>query len=257
MRSALLGGRRVVWAQAESQGGWRPLALTHSPDAAGAAAAGEHRLRLGESEAGTLVAQHSMAFTLSAQKEAIEQVRRRVLDQPTQHLHTRSLEGVHNMLMVLRFLHDFEGRLEQMQGGAAEAAEGVPTCGWSSLELFCRPWVVGCGHGRYLRGTELLRLEEHIPSSLRILCAVLSPWGVPLGSLLAWVTLQSPAAFCRLHLRRIIGPHVAPCRVQLDLGYRVEDEGLSVEALASAAAAGGARDLVRGGIPQLGGARAA
>merc|ERR1719323_2598458 len=101
-------------------------------------------------------------------------------------------------------------------------------CKWSALELFCRPWVL-----TDRQGSTLLQLEEHVPPSLRALCALLSPCGVPIGSLLAWVTLQSPTAFCRLHLRRIAGPRLLPCRVPLESSYRIDPASGSFGSLKS------------------------
>jgi len=197
---------------------------------------------------GVLVAQHEATWTLESQKEAIREVRNFVLAKPTPHLHTRDMEGMCNTLMVLRFLHDFEGCLEQLHcTRVGDALTGEPLDRWSVLELFCRPWVVTQG-----QGVVLLRLEEHVPVSLRALCALCSPWGLPFGALLAWVTLQSPSAFCRLHLRRIVGPRLVPCRVHLDSNYHVEHGGLCMEALAKVAASPvGICQVVKGAIPHF------
>lgn len=235
----------------------------------------DRQVRIGKEDSGTLVAQHAAAWTLGAQKKALAHVRHEVLAHPTQHLHTGTLEGVHNTLMVLRFLHDFEARLDSMDqpewpsksedtGKAAPpepqasvpqvAEDGDGGASWLGLEFFCRPWVVKGSR----RGQELLRLEEFIPAHLRAMCAVISPCGLPLGSLLAWLNLQDPVAFCKLHLRRIAGPRVAPCRVALDSSYRVEGGHLSIAALKDAALSGqGAHELVQGAIPEFAGRVAA
>jgi len=243
MRAAALAGRsgRVAWTQ-----DWQTIA-TH---AAPRDLAIEQQLRLGESASGALVVQHAAAWHLDAQKEALQGARRSVLARKTSRLDTRTEEGAHNALLVLRFLHDLEGRLEALhtpidEAPVTEEAASGAGCAWSAMELFCRPWVVARG-----KGEELLKLEEFVPAPLRALCAICSPWGVPLGALAAWVTVQSPEAFARLHLRRIAGPKLRPWRVSLDSGYRVEAGGLGIEALADAAASGqGVLELVRGAAP--------
>mmetsp|Transcript_46505 Transcript_46505/g.92128 ORF Transcript_46505/g.92128 Transcript_46505/m.92128 type:complete len:244 (+) Transcript_46505:40-771(+) len=217
----MLAGRRIAWAQ-----GWQAIKMCpEGLEAVAAAAAGrDHLLRMGESCAGALVAQHEKAWTLEAQQGALRTIRRHVQVSATKHLHNRDAEGVHNKLRVLRYLHDFEDRLELMHNGSGEDLDGQLDV-WSALEQFCRPRSLTQG------SVELVRFEEHVPPELRVLCALLSPVGMPVGSILAWLTLQSPSAFCRLHLRRVVGPRVAPCRVRLDKEYAIEPSNLSLQAL--------------------------
>jgi hypothetical protein len=253
----LASKRRVAWVQ-----DWQTLQklATGTPNLL--ESQGEHRF--GRSDAGAFVLQHHGAWTFEEQKVLLEVLRLHVIAHPTQHLHTRSIEGVHNLLMVLRFLHDMESCLEDLQQAALqevrelqeeeedddeepEAASQLHPCRWSALELFCRPWVV-----THQGGPPLLCLEEHLDPLLRTLCALCSPWGLPFGSLLAWVTLQSPSAFCRLHVRRIVGPRLAPYRVQLAGSYNVQAEGFGLEALKDMAAnPASIREVVKGVLPQL------
>mmetsp|Transcript_80870 Transcript_80870/g.205523 ORF Transcript_80870/g.205523 Transcript_80870/m.205523 type:complete len:276 (+) Transcript_80870:100-927(+) len=272
----MLAGRHAAWLQ-----GWRAIRRgVETPATTGTAAAAtaplvysgevssgaafapggewtkldterEHQVYISESRRGVLVARHEAAWTLEAQRDAIREIRQSVLARPTRHLHCSSRDGVHNTLMVLRFLHDFEGRVAQVQcgsSGGSEEDDGASPDKWSSLELFCRPWVVSQGGG-----PTLLRMEEHVPPSLRALCAVCSPWGLPFGSLLAWVTLQSPKAFCRLHLRRIAGPGLAPWHVRADATYRVELGDADAEAALKEVVASPMRicDIVKGDPPAL------
>lgn len=268
----MLSGRRVSWPK-----GWQVFRRDVSCPKSQLEATGGPCIRIGEGRHGALVAQHEGTWTLEAQRDAIQEIRGRMLTQPTRHLHTNSVDGVHNMLMVLRFLHDFEASIANMQPsepsdvieteqdfalkelpvadpGAAVVA--VPTSTkrydrWSALELFCRPWVVSYGG----RGSqELLRLEEYVPPGLRAMCAIFMPWGLPIGSVLAWVTLQSPQAYCRLHLRRIAGPRLVPWRIRLDGGYRVESIGsrFGAEALAEVVSnPAGICEVVKGDIPEI------
>jgi len=237
----MLASRRMAWGV-----GWQAIRQAPELAEATASASSEHQWRIGQSGAGAVVAQHEGVWTPQGQKGVLREVRLHLLSQPTQHMHTKSIEGVSNMLLVLRFLHDLESRLEHFEEGSGSDAD--ESCMWSARELFCRPWVLA-----NTAGPILLRLEEHVPPTLRTLCALCSPWGVPLGSLLAWVTLQSPSAFCRLHARRIVGPRIAPCCVQLGVNnYQIEARGLGLEALAEAARSpAGVHELVKGTLPQL------
>lgn len=208
------------------------------------------------------MAQHAAAWTLAAQKQALDQVRRRVLSaaegrDPTPHFHANDIEGAENIILALRFLHDLEGRVEELERACSSCEEvedgdepSAAKCTWTPLELFCRPWVIGISRGSR-RAKEILRLEEHVPGSLRALCGVFFPCGIPIGALLAWVTVQSPRAFTKLHVRRIMGNRISPCRVRLDQSYRVEAPGLGPGALAEAAVAGRWPELVRGDVPRM------
>lgn len=233
----VLGSRRVQWKE-----DW--------PDESGVSESrpSESRpstvnLRVGCTEDASLVVQHSVVWTLDMQRGALAKIRREVLAQPTQNLNLRTMEGIHNTLLVLRFLHDLEGLLEQMNTEATIDAETKRADEWAALELFCRPWVLARS-----AGAELLRLEEFVPPMLRALCLAVFPCMVPLSALVAWVAVQSPRAFCRLHLRRIAGPRLAPCRISLDSGYRIEISDMGLEALAEAVLQGSALTFVQGGL---------
>lgn len=228
----VLGSRQVQWKE-----DW--------PDESGVSESRPSavNMRVGCTEDASLVVQHSAVWTLDMQRGALARIRREVLAQPTRNLNLRTMEGIHNTLLVLRFLHDLEGLLEQMNTEASIDAETKRADEWAALELFCRPWVVARS-----AGAELLRLEEFVPPMLRALCLAVFPCMVPLSALVAWVAVQSPRAFCRLHLRRIAGPQVAPCRISLDSGYRIEIRDMGLEALAEAVLKGSALNFVQGGL---------
>eukprot|EP00441_Pelagodinium_beii_P024139 CAMPEP_0197674464 /NCGR_PEP_ID=MMETSP1338-20131121/83039_1 /TAXON_ID=43686 ORGANISM="Pelagodinium beii, Strain RCC1491" /NCGR_SAMPLE_ID=MMETSP1338 /ASSEMBLY_ACC=CAM_ASM_000754 /LENGTH=253 /DNA_ID=CAMNT_0043254877 /DNA_START=14 /DNA_END=773 /DNA_ORIENTATION=+ len=217
-------------------------------DVQSAAEPGAH-LRLGNNQNGTLVAQHFAAWTPETQLESLQKLRKEVLAEPTAHLNLQTWDGLNNTLMVLRFLHDFEVLLEKVNKEASlDLRDQSPCDDWAALEIFCRPWVLMISPG-----VELLRIEEFVPPSIRALCAGFSPFMVPLSVLVAWVTVQSPKAFCQLHLRRILGPRVVPWRVQLDGSYQVRPrKDMSLEAVAAAILGGGAGvELVHGVLPEL------
>jgi len=260
----MLATRRAIFGQS-----WQSLAVRSHPGIL--EVAGDHGVRIGETRDGAVLAEHQAAWTLDSQKDAIHHVRKHILSQPTWHLHPDNKHGARNTLLVLRFLHDFEGRLQLMQSQAEnrsveederdyynsppssreeEEQEVEPPavpCRWSSLELFCRPWVVSLGEGDVI-----LRMHEHIPRALRGVCGLCSPCGLPLGALLAWVTLQSPLAFSRLHMRRIIGPQLSAHHVCLDSAYNVSADIACPEAIETIASRpNDISTLVDGALPEF------
>ncbi|CAJ1407432.1 unnamed protein product [Effrenium voratum] len=122
-------------------------------------------LRAGKTDAGALLMQHFTVWDLKLQRRALEKIRSQVLQEPTENLNLQSETGVHNTLLVLRFLHDLESHLEKMNAALqASSNEISPDCDeWAALELFCRPWVLVSG------GVELLRVEEFVDPCIRVM----------------------------------------------------------------------------------------
>ncbi|CAJ1428222.1 unnamed protein product [Effrenium voratum] len=206
-------------------------------------------LRAGKTDAGALLMQHFTVWDLKLQRRALEKIRSQVLQEPTENLNLQSETGVHNTLLVLRFLHDLESHLEKMNAALqASSNEISPDCDeWAALELFCRPWVLVSG------GVELLRVEEFVDPCIRVMMGAAASCAlVPMAAMAtAWLRVQSPRAWCRLHARRLLGPSWDPCRIQLDKSYRI-DASLELPELAEAVSKGRALHLVKGVVPELG-----
>jgi len=198
---------------------------------------------MSQNRRGTLVAEHSVAWTLDAQRDVFAEVRSSLLEHQTRHIHTRDPEGVGNTLMVLRFLHDLETKVHELQNDGDEEQH---LDAWSALDYFCRPWVVTKS-----KNDPLLCLQEHVPPLNRALCGVCWPVGLSLGALGAWVTMQSPEAFCRLHVRRIVGNRLRPTKVNVDSTYRLACATFEVEAALKEVMDAPRRicDVVKGEIP--------
>jgi len=206
-----------------------------------------YSLRSGVTERGAWLTQHFATWDLSEQKSALNRIRKQVLSEPTTHLNLQTERGVRNTILVLRFLHDFEGHLDRCNTRTEkepQAKQEGERDEWANMELFCRPWVIADAE------TELLRLEEFLDPTTRFTCWALSPCMLPAASLAAMVLGQSPRAWRRLHFARLLGPNLFACRVQLDSFYRI-DTSLGLGELAKAVSQGQAMSCVQGAIPQL------
>lgn len=199
----------------------------------------KHTLRFGEHK-GAALAQHERAWTPEAQREVLSDIRQFVLNHSSGQLNSDDSQGVANKLMILRFLDDFDRKVADSCGDDA-----TPVDRWSNLDLFCRPWVLK--HNK----TKLLRMEETMPTGLRALLSVLAPVGMPVGAVAAWVTVQSPQAFSRLHMRRIVGNRLMPWCVPLDASYKLNVAGAdALEAFREVQSAPKLiRDVVEGDAP--------
>ncbi|CAE7878701.1 unnamed protein product, partial [Symbiodinium sp. KB8] len=205
-----------------------------------------YSLRSGVTERGAWLTQHFATWDLSEQKSALSRIRKQVLSEPTTHLNLQTERGVRNTILVLRFLHDFEGHLDRCNTRTEkepQAKQEGERDEWANMELFCRPWVIADAE------TELLRLEEFLDPTTRFACLALSVTGIgPAFALLsAMVAGQSPRAWGGLHLSRLLGPDLSPfaCRIQLDSFYRI-DTSLGLGELAKAVSQGQAMSFVQG-----------
>eukprot|EP00439_Symbiodinium_sp_Y106_P034850 s1284_g4.t1 len=188
-----------------------------------------YSLRSGVTERGAWLTQHFATWDLSEQKSALNRIRKQVLSEPTTHLNLQTERGVRNTILVLRFLHDFEGHLDRCNTRTEkepQAKQEGERDEWANMELFCRPWVIA--------DAETLAAHGMLPAA----------------SLAAMVLGQSPRAWRRLHFARLLGPNLFACRVQLDSFYRI-DTSLGLGELAKAVSQGQAMSCVQGAIPQL------
>lgn len=207
-------------------------------------------VRTGVTDRGALLTQHFEVWEPKRQKATLNRIRTKILTEPTDQLNLRSDSGIRNTMLVLRFLHDLEGRLDQMHASAEKEDDSSESDGdfWAASEIFCRPWIIAVDSN-----TELLRFEEFVDPVFRAFCGVLSLFGcAPFAVTAAWLQVQSPRAWWRLHTHRVFGPDWNPCKVHLDAGYRIEETGLSLREMAEAVARGRSiSGMVSGAIPEL------
>lgn len=187
---------------------------------------GSQELRIWESTSGALVAQHDEVEDIDACKWTLERARHHVLAFGTKNLNKSSPKDVHNTLMVLRFLHDLETRIEELRH---------EDLGTVAVELFERPWVLSRSSS-WGRATEVLQLRPR-PDSLarRAVMAAISPVVAPVGALSTYFKAGSAnsLAACKWYFRAVTD---FPCRVQLDQCYLVVEGDYT--SMAEAAASG-------------------